>query len=376
MQESWCRGYRIEDGRRLGALTPRPFCGDCEKHITACLGELPGWYVRLAGELGAKEQAGERVSGSREAPVPPRLDVDALMWDMWRTLGAWDRRVRAAAGMTGQPAARRHGPAVWGRRGFVAVLGGRMTTLLGLPAETMRVHVRPRDAQPGATGVMHVGGDWAEEDQDLSGVDAGRDIMRLRGRARAILGEFKETEPMGAPCPRCDRLELVKVAGEDLLLCKGCGHRPQERYYESWVRLLAGGAWYYHHMSVKLAPLLGLPYGWDGYRGRPVSGAASGGVHAVVQAVMRPEFAPPQYFPLPGGGVQLEWRAGGDEIVIEVDPGGSAWVLAVTADGVTVAEGELGPGLESVAAVRDLLGVMSVRIFDVMGVRAFQRAGT
>lgn len=377
MQGAWCRGYRVEDGQRLPALTPRPFCDPCTRYIAECLGELPELYVRLHGELANKGQAGERVSGSREAPVPPRLDVDALMWEMWHTLGAWDQRVRQAAGLTHPgPLARRrrHGRAIGGRRGFVPTLEVYLTTLLGLPEETMQVHVRLGDVQPGDTGIVHAGGEWAEVDRVYSGVQAGRDITRLRGKAQGMIGEYTETEAMGAPCPRCDALQLVRVAGENDLLCKGCGHRPQEKHYQSWARLLVGGAWYYTHMSVKLGPLLALPHGWDGGRGRPVTAAAADGVHSVIQAVMRPEYAPPQYLPLPDGGVELQWMTGWEEIRVRVDPGGRATVTAVLADGTVAADGDLGPGADTVTAVRDLLGVMSARIYEVMGVRAFRSA--
>jgi hypothetical protein len=61
----------------------------------------------------------------------------------------------------------------------------------------------------------------------------------------------------------------------------------------------------------------------------------------------------PQFFPLPDGGIQVEWY-GNDEIEIDVDGSGEAYAIA-TSNGEVVAEGVLeqsGPSdLASVIAV-------------------------
>jgi hypothetical protein len=357
-QGTWCRGYRIEGTQRLPALTPRAFCDPCERHIAQCLDELPEMYHALDGEAGEKSGTPERVSGSRTPPVPVRLDVDALKREYIAVLASWDERVRDTAGRwhPGTETARH-------RRDMVAValcvqtLAVNLAVLLALPAAPMTRAVRIEDVRDDDTGMVHVAAEWAEVVRDLSGTDAAVEIIALHGRARHILGHFLEREEMGAPCPRCDSLTLVRTAGENRISCTMCRHAPDEDEYARWAALLAHGAWYINHMNGKLAALLALPAGWDGQRARKVTPAAAAAVHEVIVAVMRPEFMPPAYFPLPDGGIQAEWAAG-DTITVVTDPDGQTTVVAVRADGETAAEG---PWQEHAPVLRDMLEAMSRR---------------
>lgn len=362
-----CSDYYIEDGRRHPAQTPRAFCDKDARWITACLEALPGCYDALERELGESFKAGtqERVSGSREVPVPPRLDINALMCEYTHVLSSWHERVAAVDSLHFPSAKlsrlRRDRVAV---KRAVDAISERMSILFALEEERMARYVRIEDAAGDDAGFVHPAADYAEVDRVLSGADAGEEILRLYGRAVHVLGQFLEKEEMGAPCPQCDSLTMISTAGEDRLQCAMCKYQPSRGEYGRWTKLLTGGSWYVAHMSLCLKPLLALGPGWDGYRARPVTAEAADGVHAVIIALMRREFAPPQYFPLPDGGIQAEWHAG-DEITIEVDGTGSAYVLAVKATGEMVADAEFDPasGGETGAAVRDLLAVISRRVF-------------
>lgn len=97
------------------------------------------------------------------------------------------------------------------------------------------------------------------------------------------------------------------------------------------------------YMEARLNELLALPPDWDGRRAVEVADSAVETTVNVLNAVMEPRSAPPQFFPLPDGGVQTEWHVGGNSIEIEIDASGEPHVLATTSTGETVAEGVLRP---------------------------------
>lgn len=99
--------------------------------------------------------------------------------------------------------------------------------------------------------------------------------------------------------------------------------------------------WYVDLVEQELNRLIGLGDGWDGVRARVTTEQALRAVIRVLSALMGEESVPPQFFPLPDGGVQVEWLVGGNSIVIEVDAAGEAYVLATTDRDSVVAEGVL-----------------------------------
>ena len=77
---------------------------------------------------------------------------------------------------------------------------------------------------------------------DLSGADAGEEILSLRYRARSVLGETRMTERLDVPCPdpSCDLLMLVRVQGSEYAAeCQACGRLLTEQEYRTWTRLYA-----------------------------------------------------------------------------------------------------------------------------------------
>lgn len=54
-------------------------CGDCYKHLRSALMQLPAIAVWLEVNIAASGTAGEKVSGSREDPIPLRVDVTDLV---------------------------------------------------------------------------------------------------------------------------------------------------------------------------------------------------------------------------------------------------------------------------------------------------------
>lgn len=89
--------------------------------------------------------------------------------------------------------------------------------------------------------------------------------------------------------------------------------------------------------------LLALSQGWDGRRARPLTEEA---VEAAIELSVGLMFqygipVPPQVFPLPDGGIQFEWHAGGQSVEVEVDADGSAHVLCTRQNGSVAVEGEI-----------------------------------
>jgi hypothetical protein len=110
--------------------------------------------------------------------------------------------------------------------------------------------------------------------------------------------------------------------------------KPPLRWVDPWDRLVES-------VAFELTRVQELSPGWDGRRARSIAPAAIRGTAEILGRILDVDSEPPQVFPLPTGGIQLEWMAAGDEIEIEIDASGVAHVLAQSASGDTIAEGEL-----------------------------------
>ena len=115
---------------------------------------------------------------------------------------------------------------------------------------------------------------------------------------------------------------------------------------------------------VQLNRLLALDSGWDGRSANRVSPVAA--IHALnwLYLVADSWSADPQVFPLPDGGVQLEWLANGEALELEVSPEGSLDALGVDGAGNVIVEGEfaVGSALRSVIDVKKYLAHISDQV--------------
>ena len=86
--------------------------------------------------------------------------------------------------------------------------------------------------------------------------------------------------------------------------------------------------------------LVNLRYDWDSYRSPPISSMALTASTRLI-AIIDPEDLPvPQVFPVPGGGLQLEWVVGVRELELEILPDGRVEFLKVEG-GQPIEEGQL-----------------------------------
>ena len=255
-----CGRYCAErDYQGNPGLGPRAFCATDENHIGAAIRDFPQVYAELSLRLAKTGQQEERVSGSREAPVPVDLEVQAFMRHIVLVTLTWEELVRSAASLSnpdlcpscdgegileGRECRSCRGDGVVRSRDGVALhracvlLGGEdrgrighLVTLLSLEAAEV---VRPvpgskrlSELEPGTVVRIDSAGDaWAQA--EMSGTDAGLEFLRLHGRARGMLGLTRQRRRITeVPCDGCRGKTLVqseaKAGGwEPAIRCTAC----------------------------------------------------------------------------------------------------------------------------------------------------------
>ncbi len=98
--------------------------------------------------------------------------------------------------------------------------------------------------------------------------------------------------------------------------------------------------------------LRGLGEGWDGRHALPVTEAAAMAALAIAVRLVDGHHLLPQIFPLPDGGLQLEWHVFNADVEIEVDGSGAPFGVATDAAGQALWEREF--GVAEVSALDDL----------------------
>jgi hypothetical protein len=82
-----------------------------------------------------------------------------------------------------------------------------------------------------------------------------------------------------------------------------------------------------NQLEVRLIELAELRDGWDGYGAHPVDRHALVAAERLIRETLRAGWPTPELFPIPSGGVQLEWSAGSMELELEIEPGGRGVVF-------------------------------------------------
>ncbi|MEU5838803.1 hypothetical protein ABZ820_34780 [Streptomyces diacarni] len=174
-------------------------CGACLRTLEGWLRELPAQLVVLAGshQRETTTAASARVSGSRTAPLPGRLDTLNLL---------------GPAALDVQDQADQHGP--WP---IAAVLGAWAHTIAGERAQAEPTGRKPE--QLAAWLAPHlswaVTRPWAPDLHQQLG-----DMMRT---IRGITRTQPRRRPVTQPCPRCDVLALTEVDWQAYVECGECG---------------------------------------------------------------------------------------------------------------------------------------------------------
>jgi hypothetical protein len=122
--------------------------------------------------------------------------------------------------------------------------------------------------------------------------------------------------------------------------------------------------WFDDYLSAELNRLFALPARWDGFSADEITLEAIQQLVAILVRIVGESSPAPQFFPLPDGGIQAEWHVGGNDIEVEVDAAGDAYVLATRSNDETVADGEVGTGRDdpAIEAVATFLNELSERL--------------
>lgn len=190
------RGCAERDYQGNPARGPRAFCDTDRRYAGRVIRQLPETYTQLSFLLVPSGQQDERVSGSQEAPDAINTRVQAFMRLVILVAVSWEEQVRAVAGLSEIPAAAVRDGAALARAcrllgGYDDDRTGYLDTLLGLEPEAKRRPLpgstRLLDLEPGTHVVIDQAGD-AWENRERGGADAGREFLKLSGRARDMLG--------------------------------------------------------------------------------------------------------------------------------------------------------------------------------------------
>lgn len=80
-------------------------------------------------------------------------------------------------------------------------------------------------------------------------------------------------------------------------------------------------------VATRFQELAALEFDWDTYGAKPIDLDALREAQAVVEQLLRQPIPVPSVFPVPDGGVQLEWSAGSLELELEFEPGAAVVVF-------------------------------------------------
>lgn len=244
---------RDADGNWHPLMINSAFCPADESAITNALPDLPRSYALLALRIGDPVRSGRalgrRPPGSR---VLVNAEADALLRTSSAVLMGWAARVRHVPGLRLSP--NRHLPGKpEGVRDNCGVLARHVTQMLALPpGPTFRTWTWPPDghmpadleAELADLEIVHAGDGWATCVTDLSGTEAGLDVLDLAARFRRILGESPaRPEPLeGVPCRSCEEIALVEAdpphdpaLEKEKSRCTSCGDRMTAEEYASWT---------------------------------------------------------------------------------------------------------------------------------------------
>lgn len=252
------------DSRRWACyrMTSAGLCGHCAGAVGGWLADLGSLLPRLPDAL-VPGQSGEqdRVSGSREAPLPVRLDALSLLGPAaGRDRSYLDRGDDRTGEMQAGAEPVMNVLTTWVR----VVMDGRQITEPPVPPPMHRLPDAPFGPETLAEYVrrwqwLHdhrferqvkalrsflvthhdwsVRQDWAD--------DLAADFHDLWRTCKAVLGDWpaKAEHCAGVACPRCDLMAVFRLPAKDGRFCEpvagGCGHQFTEDDWARWVRLSA-----------------------------------------------------------------------------------------------------------------------------------------
>lgn len=254
-----CRATVKVGEQELPALTEavNTVCQPCTSSFARALSDMPETWVALHMAIGDQSRrVGQKVSGSRSAPINLNTDVDSLKTGIVEWLVAAAARVAETLNVDDpQP---RNNTDTEQARTVVActrLLTPHVLALLTSPADEITVWLGPSDTDYPGESIPNPNPDEPNPYKpntglmELTGMQIARRLTDLRGKARTLLA--LTNEKMALPCPLCNRRTLrrtsvlaytsstVETDEFDRVKCGECGKEWPYSHYQNlceiWV---------------------------------------------------------------------------------------------------------------------------------------------
>lgn len=243
-----CRARTVVDSESHPAVIAEPtgLCDRCTEAVRRAISDMRETWGALHASIGdqSRRGGGQRVMGSRSAPININTDVDALKSALVEWLVAAAAPISELMGVD-DPRPRNQSDAEQSRVTLACtrILSARIDDLIALPAGPVLVWQGGRETErPGEFYLDEHGVTQGRDVTLMTGCDIALKLVELRGRARSLLALTTPNDRMPVPCPYCNQLELVRsrhtinlVSGETEEVyeidCGSCGlNWPYERY--------------------------------------------------------------------------------------------------------------------------------------------------
>jgi hypothetical protein len=223
----------VEDGIKSPAVTagPEELCDGCVHVLERVLDELPEMWLNLHVSLGDKgTNTDQRVSGTRQPPIPIAVEVDASKTAISEWVAAGASRLAEAMGMD-DPTPQSMSDAEHGRSVFngCKLLRTNLSMLLSSEPDSVMVWLSPKETgRPGESWTDSLGKRRGTKVVDMSGIEIGLELKRQHKQARMLLGHTQPKIRQSLPCPLCAAVScfrIVRTVREkvyDTVECEAC----------------------------------------------------------------------------------------------------------------------------------------------------------
>jgi hypothetical protein len=192
-------------------------CEMCETHVSQAVRHLIGDYVELTSLLGTSGAASDaQVKFSRELRIPLRLAAKTLQEAILEETSTWLPTLTEALGMDWYTSTeeRIYRAQVRVHRAS-RILTHTVSQLLKLPPQEVPAW--------DSNGMPLLDETFEYQDAvELDGIDAALRLLRLHELTKVVAGRTELVHELVTPCPRCNRIALVRYDGTTEVTCRGC----------------------------------------------------------------------------------------------------------------------------------------------------------
>jgi hypothetical protein len=226
LADTRCRSF-VDDQPGLAGETP--LCDPCLEHSSRSVPLLVHDYRDLEQLLpkSISEWSDGQPGHSGEAPIPLRLDVEALQREIWHLSTAWAEVLSDRQRLSPAPTHVRDGYAV---KWAVGILAPRCEHLARI-GEVQMVNYPVADEETTRFRTLTL--------SYVSGAVGLLDLSRAHGKARTLLGLTEPVYELPGHCQNrgCGRAELRVKDGSDTVWCDHCGSQMTRDDYDRYGNL-------------------------------------------------------------------------------------------------------------------------------------------